>query len=46
MEGERGTEIMERKKLDNYFTPDMSNEDIEELIVKLLDEWKEKGEPR
>ena len=31
------------KKLDSYFTPDMSNADIEELIIKLLDEWKEKG---
>ena len=38
--------VFNQKKLDNYFTPDMSNEDIEELIVKLLDEWKEKGEPR
>ena len=31
------------KKLDSYFTPNMSNADIEELIIKLLDEWKEKG---
>ena len=38
--------VFNQKKLDNYFTPDMSNEDIEELIVKLLDEWKEKGESR
>lgn len=38
--------VFNQKKLDNYFTLDMSNEDIEELIVKLLDEWKEKGEPR
>lgn len=38
--------VFNQKKLDNYFTPDMSNEDIEELIVKLLDEWKERGEPR
>lgn len=38
--------VFNQKKLDNYFTPEMSNEDIEELIVKLLDEWKEKGEPR
>lgn len=36
--------VFSQKKLDNYFTPDMSNEDIEELIVKLLDEWKEKGD--
>ena len=36
--------VFNQKKLDNYFTPDMSNEDIEELIVRLLDEWKEKGE--
>lgn len=38
--------VFNQKKLDNYFTPDMSNEDIEELIVRLLDEWKEKGEKR
>lgn len=28
-------------KLDHYFEPDMSNEEIEELILTLLDEWKE-----
>lgn len=38
--------VFSQKKLDNYFTPDMSNEDIEELIVRLLDEWKKKGEKR
>lgn len=38
--------VFDHKKLDNYFTPDMTNEDIENLIVKLLDEWKEKGEKR
>lgn len=35
--------IFNQKKLDDYFAPNMSSEDIEELIVKLLDEWKEKG---
>ena len=30
-------------KLDAYFTPDYSTEKIEELIIKLLDEWKENG---
>ena len=36
--------VFNQKKLDNYFTPDMTNEDIEKLIVHLLDEWKSKGE--
>lgn len=31
------------KKLDSYFDPLMTNEDIENLILRLLDEWKEKG---
>ena len=31
------------KRLDSYFDPTMTNEDIEGLIIKLLDEWKEKG---
>ncbi|MCR5303282.1 MAG: ParB/RepB/Spo0J family partition protein [Lachnospiraceae bacterium] len=31
------------KKLDSYFDPTMTNEDIEELIIKLLEEWKERG---
>lgn len=31
------------KKLDAYFTPDTSNEEIEKVILHLLDEWKEKG---
>lgn len=35
--------VFNQKKLDNYFTPEMSNQDIENLIVRLLDEWKEKG---
>ena len=35
--------VFNAKKLDSYFTPDMTNNDIEELILKLLDEWKEKG---
>ena len=32
-----------QKQLDSYFEPNMSNTDIENIIVKLLDEWKEKG---
>jgi ParB family chromosome partitioning protein len=40
----RGKSYSIQKKLDNYFTPDMSTEAIEELIVRLLDEWKAKGE--
>ena len=32
-----------QKRLDFYFEPNMSNTDIENIIVKLLDEWKEKG---
>jgi ParB family chromosome partitioning protein len=35
--------VFNQKKLDAFFEPDMSNEDIEELIVKLLEEWKKKG---
>ena len=31
------------KKLDSYFDPTMTNDDIEELIIKLLEEWKKKG---
>lgn len=31
------------KKLDSYFDPTMTNEDIEELIIELLEEWKKKG---
>ena len=38
--------VLNQKRLDTYFEPNMSNEDIEELIVRLLDEWKEKGEKR
>lgn len=34
--------VFNQKRLDNYFESNMSNEDIEEFIVKLLDEWKEK----
>lgn len=34
--------VLDQKKLDDYFEPNMSSEDIEELIVKLLDEWKQK----
>ena len=36
--------VLNQKKLDDYFTPDMTSEAIEELIVSLLDEWKQKGE--
>jgi len=35
--------VFNQKRLDSYFEPNMSNSDIEELIVKLLDEWKMKG---
>jgi len=35
--------IFNSNKLDSYFEPTMSNEDIEDVIVKLLDEWKKKG---
>lgn len=35
--------VFNQKRLDSYFEPNMSNSDIEELIVKLLDEWKKKG---
>lgn len=31
------------KKLDSYFAPNMTSQDIEALIIKLLDDWKEKG---
>ena len=36
--------VLNQKKLDTYFEPNMSNEDIEELIVSLLEEWKKKRE--
>jgi len=36
--------VLNQKKLDDYFTPDMTSEAIEKLIVSLLDEWKQKGE--
>ena len=35
--------VFNSNKLDAYFTPDYSTEKIEELIIKLLDEWKENG---
>lgn len=35
--------VFNQKKLDDYFTQDMSNEDIEKVIFQLLDEWKSKG---
>lgn len=34
--------IFNSRKLDSYFTPNYSNEEIEDLIIKLLDEWKMK----
>ena len=35
--------VFDQNKLDSYFEPNMTNEDIEGIIVKLLDEWKAKG---
>ena len=35
--------VFNQRRLDSYFEPTMSNEDIESIIVKLLEEWKEKG---
>ena len=35
--------VFNQKRLDNYFEPNMSNEDIEKLIVELLEDWKKKG---
>lgn len=35
--------VFYQNKLDSYFGPNMTNEDIEGIIVKLLDEWKAKG---
>jgi len=35
--------VFNAKRLDSYFAPNMTNEDIESVIVKLLEEWKEKG---
>ena len=34
--------VINSKCLDSYFTPNYSTEEIEELIIKLLDEWKTK----
>lgn len=36
--------VFNQNKLDSYFEPNMTNEDIEGIIVKLLDEWKAKGD--
>lgn len=36
--------VFNQKKLDNYFEPSMSNEEIENLIVELLEEWKMRKE--
>lgn len=35
--------VFNQKRLDSYFEPNMSNADIEHIIVKLLEEWKTKG---
>lgn len=35
--------VFNQSRLDSYFEPNMTNEDIEGIIVKLLDEWKAKG---
>ena len=35
--------VFNAKKLDSYFAPNMTSEDIESIIVRLLDECKEKG---
>ena len=35
--------MFNQNKLDSYFEPNMTNEDIEGIIVKLLEEWKMKG---
>jgi ParB family chromosome partitioning protein len=35
--------VFNQNRLDSYFAPNMTNEDIEGIIVKLLDEWKAKG---
>lgn len=35
--------VFNQSRLDSYFEPNMTNEDIEGIIVKLLDEWKMKG---
>lgn len=35
--------VFNQKCLDSYFGPNMSNDDIENVIVKLLNEWKAKG---
>lgn len=35
--------VFNQNKLDSYFEPNMTNEDIEGVIVKLLEEWKMKG---
>lgn len=34
--------VFNQKRLDSYFEPNMSNADIEQIIVKLLEEWKTK----
>ena len=35
--------VFNQNKLVSYFEPNMTNEDIEGIIVKLLEEWKMKG---
>ena len=35
--------VFNAKRLNSYFEPHMSNEDIENIIINLLEEWKKKG---
>ena len=36
---------LDQKKLDDYFTPDVSEQEIMDIILSLLDKWKtEKGD--
>lgn len=35
--------VFNQKRLDSYFEPNMSNDDIENIIMELLDDWKTKG---
>lgn len=34
--------VFNSNRLDSYFTPNYTTKEIEELIIKLLDDWKEK----
>ena len=35
--------VFNAKKLDSYFPSDVTNEDIETVIIKLLEDWKIRG---